>query len=93
MTRVVPMFKSGDSALFSNYRPISVLPCFAKFLERIVTDLIMNYLKYFHVLCENQYGFRKNRSKISTALNTLCLGMRLLIIFLLDFFLFTIDLF
>ena len=90
MTRVVPMSKSGDRALFSNYRPISVLPCFAKFLERIVTDLIINYLKYFHVLCENQYGFRKNRSKISTALNTLCLGMRLLIIFLLDFFLFSL---
>ena len=41
--------------------PISVLPCFAKFLERIVTDYIVNYLNDFNVLCENQYDFRKNR--------------------------------
>ena len=45
-----------------DYRPISVLPCFAKFLERIVTDYIVNYLNDFNVLCENQYDFRKNRS-------------------------------
>ena len=64
-----------------DYRPISVLPCFAKFLERIVTDYIVNYLNDFNVLRENQYGFRRNRSpslalvdlcdKISTVLNTL----------------------
>ena len=27
IARVVPVFKSADKALFSNYRPISVLPC------------------------------------------------------------------
>ena len=59
---VVPIFKSGDEALFSNYRPISVLPCFSKFLERIIYNRIINYLNDFNVLCDNQYGFRKNRS-------------------------------
>ena len=68
---VVPIFKSGDKVLFSNYRPISVLPCFSKFLERIIYNRIINYLNDFNVLCDNQYGFRKNRSP-SLALIDLC---------------------
>ena len=68
---VVPIFKSGDKALFINYRPISVLPCFSKFLERIIYNRIINYLNDFNVLCDNQYGFRKNRSP-SLALIDLC---------------------
>ena len=35
LARVVPLFKSGDKRLFSNYRPVSVLPIFSKFLEKI----------------------------------------------------------
>ena len=59
IARVIPIFKSGDKALFSNYRPISVLPCFSKFLERIIYNRIINYLNDSDVLCDNQYGFRK----------------------------------
>ena len=71
IARVVPIFKSGDKALFSNYRPISVLPCFSKILERLIYNRIINYLNDFNVLCDNQYGFRKNRSP-SLALIDLC---------------------
>ena len=30
LARVVPIFKSGDSAIFNNYRPISILSLFCK---------------------------------------------------------------
>ena len=79
IARVVPIFKAGDKAIFSNYRPVSILPCFSKFLERIVYNRILSYLNDFHILCDNQYGFRKNNStthalidlydKISSALD------------------------
>ena len=36
IARVTPIYKSGDHALFTNYRPISVLPSFSKLLERVV---------------------------------------------------------
>ena len=36
VARVIPLFKSGNLSLFTNYRPVSVLPAFSKFLERIV---------------------------------------------------------
>ena len=34
--RVTPLFKVGDASDISNYRPIPVLSCFSKILERIM---------------------------------------------------------
>ena len=34
IARVIPLFKSGDKSLLTNYRPVSVLPVFSKFLEK-----------------------------------------------------------
>ena len=77
IARVIPIFKSDDQSLFTNYRPISVLPSFSKFFERSIYNRLMQYLMNFNILCSNQYGFRKNHStalvlidlhdKISTA--------------------------
>ena len=64
IARVLPLFESGDKALFSNYRPFSILPCFSEFWERIVYHRIFCLLNLneFKILCDNQYGFRKSHS-------------------------------
>ncbi len=62
IARVIPIFKSGADNLFSNYRPISVLPVFSKILERVVYERLLNYLNEYNILLNNQYGFRKNHS-------------------------------
>ena len=62
IARVIPLFKSGDKSLFTNYRPVSVLPVFSKFLERIVYNRLINFLNKYDILSRNQYGFRKNYS-------------------------------
>ena len=62
IARVIPIFKSDDQSLFTNYRPISVLPSFSKFFERVIYNRLMQYLMNFNILCSNQYGFRKNHS-------------------------------
>ena len=62
IARVIPLFKAGDRSLFTNYRPISILPCFSKFLEKVVYNRLYNYLSKLEILCDNQFGFRKNHS-------------------------------
>ena len=62
LARITPVFKSGDAADVGNYRPISVLPCFSKVLEKIVHTRISSFLEKFHLLFEGQYGFRNGRS-------------------------------
>ena len=62
IARVIPLFKSGDNSLFTNYRPVSVLPVFSKFLERIVYNRLLDFLNKYDILSRNQYGFRKNYS-------------------------------
>ena len=64
IARVVPLFKADDWSLFNNYRPVSVLPSFSKFLERIIYKslLWLFLIPNLHILCDNQFGFRKNHS-------------------------------
>ena len=47
VARAIPLFKSGILTLFTNYRPISVLPAFSKFLERIVYKRLDSFLNKY----------------------------------------------
>ena len=40
LARVVPIFKSGDPSLITNYRPISVLSFFSKVFEKVLYILL-----------------------------------------------------
>lgn len=62
LARVIPVFKSGDDSNLSNYRPISILPCFSKILERIMYNRLSSYLQNHNILYNNQYGFKKGHS-------------------------------
>ena len=62
IARVVPLFKAGDKSIFSNYRPISVLPSFSKILEKLVYNRLIDYLSKYKILSDNQFGFRKQHS-------------------------------
>ncbi len=62
VARVIPIFKTGDSKEFSNYRPISILPCISKILERLVFSRLLNHLDANNILYKHQYGFRKRHS-------------------------------
>ena len=44
IARVVPLFKTADLSLFTNYRPVSVLPAFSKILGRIAYNRLINFL-------------------------------------------------
>ena len=59
---VTPIHESNEDNKFDNYRPSSVLTCFAKLLEKIMYKRLINFVEENNILSEHQYGFRKNRS-------------------------------
>ena len=62
IARVTPVFKGGDEKDLENYRPISVLPCFSKILERIMYNRLYNHLIKNNILYSKQFGFQKGHS-------------------------------
>ena len=59
---IVPVYKAGDNQQFNNYRPISLLPCFSKVLEKVMYKKMINYVNKIGILSKHQFGFRKNHS-------------------------------
>ena len=68
---VVPIFKKGDKQLASNYRPVSLTSVTCKVLEHIMYTNIMKHFLTNNILCDNQHGFRKNRSCETQLIHTI----------------------
>ena len=62
ITKVSPIYKKDQEFLLTNYRPISVLPCFFKLLERIMYSRLFKYFSENSVLYEKQFGFQTSHS-------------------------------
>ena len=62
IAKVIPIYKKQDAEIFSNYRPVSLLPCFSKILERLVFDQCINYINTYEILNDKQFGFRSKHS-------------------------------
>ena len=63
IAKVTPVLKADDVNELGNYRPISVLPCFSKILERIMYNRLFKYLKTNEILLyKKQFGFQEGHS-------------------------------
>ena len=62
IANVVPIHKANDDMVFSNYRPVSVLPVFSKLLERLVYNRLIMFINNNSILYENQFRFQKGNS-------------------------------
>ena len=62
IAKVIPILKKDDPHTFKNYRPISLLPCFSKLLERLIYNRLIHFLTKHNVIFNRQYGFRKGFS-------------------------------
>ena len=69
LAKVIPIFKSGDNQVFSNYRPVSLLSSISKIFERLMYNRLINFLDKNSVLSTFQHGFRKNHSTDTAILN------------------------
>ena len=68
IAKVVPLYKKGDDGLFTNYRPISLLPSVYKIFGRVIFNQLILYFDRYKLLYKSQYGFRKNHSTEFAAL-------------------------
>ena len=57
------MFKKGKTYLFSNYRPISLLPSLSKIYEYVVFEQLLNYMEGNSLFYKDQYEFRSGHSR------------------------------
>ena len=69
IAKVIPIYKKDNPELFGNYRPVSVLPCLSKILERIVYNRSYDFLTKNEILYKKQYGFRTNHSTYMAVLD------------------------
>ena len=60
LSKVVPVFKTGDKCQIENYRPIGVICNFAKLFESIIAYYLYNHVS--HCIAVEQHGFMKGRS-------------------------------
>ena len=51
-SNIVPVYKRGDKQIIDNYIPISLLPICGKILEKILLNLIYEFLEENNLLCE-----------------------------------------
>ena len=65
---ITPIFKGGNKATPSNYRPVSLTSQIAKLLERIVRWYMIEFLEVNNAFPDTQHGFRPYRSTVSQLL-------------------------
>ena len=59
---IIPIYKSGDKTVPSNYRLISLTYVICKVLERIIRKQVFSFLDQKGCLNSTQHGFRPGRS-------------------------------
>lgn len=59
---VIPLPKVDNPKNFKHLRPISILPCLSKVIEKILEKQIRQHLQDSHILPVVQSGYRKNHS-------------------------------
>ena len=69
--QVTPLFKKGEKANPSNYRPVSLTSIVCKLMESIIRDKVMQHLSENDLLTNCQHGFVAGRSCTTNLLSTL----------------------
>ena len=62
LAKVIPLYKASDPMVFSNYRPVSVLPLFSKILEHLMYTRLLSFINKHKLLYSYQFGFRRGHS-------------------------------
>jgi hypothetical protein len=64
IAHVIAIIKKSDASSLSNYRPISLIGCIGKIMERVVYKNVYDYLVRNKLIYEYQSGFPPKHSTI-----------------------------
>ncbi len=70
ISHVLPLYKKGDSSQMSNYRPVSLLSCVSKIMERIIFKHVYNYFHDNNLFYKYQAGFLPGHSTVYQLIET-----------------------
>ena len=71
LAKVILIYKAKDKKILNNYRPVSLLPCISKIIEKIIHKRLYHFLQLNDIFYNSQYGFRPKHSTIN-AITELC---------------------
>ena len=60
-----PCTKKGPKEFCNNYRPISLLSCIGKVLEKCIHKHVYNFLQYNNIITQSQSGFIPGDSTVN----------------------------
>jgi hypothetical protein len=67
----ITLFKTDDPSLLSNYRPVSLLSCIAKVMERVMFKYMYNFLRDNNFFYKYEAGFLPGHSTVYQLIETL----------------------
>ena len=66
---IIPIYKGGIKEEPLNYRPVSFRSVVPKLCEKIIKDRWINFLEENNLISEEQFGFRKGRSCMTSLIS------------------------
>lgn len=69
LSKVVPVYKKGNSQSVDNYRPVTISSSFSKIFEYCFLDRFTKFLDKNNILSCHQHGFRSSKSTVTALMN------------------------
>ena len=69
VSHITPILKKRDRSKVENYRPISLLSCLSKVLEKLVQKDLLDHLLQNNLLSCHQFGFLPGSSTLTRILD------------------------
>lgn len=68
---VRPIFKKGDPECAENYRPVCIVSCISKLIEKVMYLRTESFLNKYNLINNVQHGFQRNKSTSTATCNFL----------------------
>lgn len=65
IAKVLSIYQKGDKSDFNNHRTVAIVPILGKIFEVAINTRLLQFLKEFDILVNNQHEYRDARSTVT----------------------------